>query len=284
MLGPPLIVCETDITSKHVGSEKHQQFLEDIKSTAQNVLGKSLEDENIIICGKEKSQICRRISDILEREIIEGVYELRMQLGEFVGDKSFDTSQFDIIESDQLVASMQGFLKNGLGFVDILESNKNNLPFLEVVLVNLMKVVRCAVMTPLANKNGMTSDECNEIAHNYKFDDKLIKSVSKNARYHLENMEQPRKDMVIATKAGNKHHQFPGKHFVFIAYVIREDIKKEFQNFEEILNTSRRAAISLKKMLFEIDGYLYSSKMTQGFALKPKQIEIPRAVKESVLG
>jgi hypothetical protein len=281
----PLVVCETNGATKGIES-KRKRFCEKIKLLAQKETPNiSTDDENIMIVDvKDSSEISRRISDIIERELMEGFHGLMIHLIDIIGDRYFDASEFDIIESDQLITAMQGFLKNGLGFVDMLESNNDQLPFIEITLTRFMEVIRCAVMAPLAGKYCLSQDECNKLAHQFEFDDKMNKRVSRNARYHLSKMETPCKDMLNATKAGHKHCYFPGKNFAFIAYVVRDDIKGEFQTFEDLLNSTRRLAVTMRKMLFEIDGYIKSSKMKHGFDMIPSQTEIPRELKEAVLG
>ncbi|XP_053401039.1 uncharacterized protein LOC128557572 [Mercenaria mercenaria] len=256
LIAPPLIVCQTRMMHDRNISET-DQFLSSLISTAATSLGMKLEAGDITIDPVETA-LGSMISEILEKKIIHGFVNMSTQLQDFVGDRCFVSDAIEILESEQLITSIQGFMKNGLGFVDILETRKDE-PFIETVLRSAVRVIRCAIMAPLSAKHSLPQDTCNRIAHATNFEDELIRCVSKNTRYHLSKLEKPCDEMVKATKSGKTSHHFPGRSFVFIAYPLRDDIKKGFDELEQKLISVRRIASTMRKMLFEIGGYFVQS-------------------------
>ncbi|XP_053401040.1 uncharacterized protein LOC128557574 [Mercenaria mercenaria] len=256
IIAPPLIVCQTRMIHDRNVSET-DQFRSSLISTAEKSFGMKLEAGDITM-DLDETALGGMISEILERKIIHGFVNMSTQLQDFIGDRCFVSDAINVLESEQLITSIQGFLKNGLGFVDILETRKDE-PFIETVLRSAVRVIRCAIMAPLSAKHSLPQDTCNRIAHASNFEDDLIRYVSKNTRYHLSKLEKPCDEMVKATKSGNKSHYFPGRSFVFIAYPLRDDIKKGFDELEQKLISVRRIASSMRKMLFEIRGYFSQS-------------------------
>ncbi|XP_053402636.1 uncharacterized protein LOC123549679 [Mercenaria mercenaria] len=276
----PLIVCETSIQSRGNVTE-HDRFCSNIISTALKSFNMDIDADNVIVNPKENI-LGKTISNNLEKRVMQCFLNVSTQLQDFIGDRRVAADAIDILESEQLITSIQGFLKNGLGFVDMLVSRKDE-PFINTVLGSLVQVIRCAVMTPLSAKYSLSEDTCNRFAHEINLESSLIQSVSKNTRYHLSKLQKPCEEMLKATESGNKSHHFPGRNFVFIAYPLREDIKTALEKFEERLNGMRRAASTMRKMLYEISGYLYRSVINQEADMKSIPRAIPEKLREEIM-
>ncbi|XP_053390097.1 uncharacterized protein LOC128553018 [Mercenaria mercenaria] len=242
-----------------------------------------IDADNVIINPKEYV-LGSKISDILEKRVMQCFLCVRTQLQDLIrlSYRHVSADSIDILYSEQLITSIQGFLKNGLGFVDILETRKDE-PFIDTVLGNLIQVIRCALIAPLSAKYGLSEDACNRLAHEFNFESRLIKSVSKTTRYHLSELEKPCEEMFKATKLGNKSHHFPGRSFVFIAYPLRKDIQAVLREFERVIYCAGRIASTMKKMLYEISGYLYRSVIKEEADMKKMQVAIPALLRESIM-
>ncbi|XP_053401067.1 uncharacterized protein LOC128557583 [Mercenaria mercenaria] len=249
------IVCETSATKL---VNEAEQFRNDILSNIRKCYDVRLSSERIIL-GLGGKSLSSKISVMVETKIVLGLIKTDAHLQNFVREKSRNkTETFDVLETEQYLCAVQGFLKNGLGFVDMLENNKSDL-FIEILLDNLTRVIRCAILDPLSSKYNISQDACNRLAQEMNLEDELRKSISKNTRYHLSKLEQHCRDMVKATEEKNKWYKFPGRNFMFIVYPLRDDIRKSVLLFEESLSSVQRSATVMKKMMFEIDGYIRQS-------------------------
>ncbi|XP_045193883.2 uncharacterized protein LOC123549673 [Mercenaria mercenaria] len=260
------IVCETSATKL---VNKAEQFCNDILSSVKKCYDVKLSSERVLLGldGLGGQLLSSKISVMIETKIVLGLIKADAHLQKFVREKSRNKAgAFDVLETEQYLCAVQGFLKNGLGFVDMLE-NKESDPFIEILLDNLTRVLRCAILDPLSSKYNMSQDACNRLAQEMNLEDALRKSISKNTRYHLSKLEQHCRDMVKATKEKNKWYKFPCRNFMFIVYPLRDDIRKAVLLFEESLSSVQRSAAVMKKMMFEIDGYIRQS------IVEPKNIK-----------
>ncbi|XP_053401042.1 uncharacterized protein LOC128557575 [Mercenaria mercenaria] len=264
-----LIVCHTSMTYKAAAFE---EFRLDVQEELEKSCGLSLKADHFIF-GANSEMVSTKISEKIETQIIEKFYTMKEHLQSFVRNRSnFKMEKIDVVETEQLISAIQGFLKNGLGFVDILEDSQDmGERFEEVVLRHLMCIIRCAVLDPLSLKFNLTQDTCNQIAHEVKLEDKMKRSVSKNTRYHLSKLQQPCEEMRKAMKENNKWYRFPGRNFMFIAYPLRDDIRQNILQLEEDLGVLRRTVTVMKKMIFEINGNIKQSIIEDEVLKKPKR-------------
>ncbi|XP_053401061.1 uncharacterized protein LOC123549678 isoform X2 [Mercenaria mercenaria] len=252
-----LIVCHTDKLYQITDTE---QFRSCVIKTMHESFGLDLSADNIIF-GIGSEMLSSKISLIIETRIINGFFMMREHLQSFFSNKStICLGKMDIVESEQLLNAVQGFLKDGFRLVDILEdSQRKGEPFIEIVLRHLTRNIRCVILDPLSSKFNLKPDLINQIAHELIFEEQMKESISKNTRYHLGKLQQPCEENVKALKTPNKWYRFPGRKFAFIAYPLREDIRPTVLKLEESLASFRRKVTTMKKMIFEIDGNIQQS-------------------------
>lgn len=211
-----------------------------------------------IIFGLDGETLSSKISEVLETTIVEGIVQMKTYLASFVrNSKELNAESIDILETDHMIDAMQIFLKNGLGFVDMLEDK--TLPFIDLLLRSYARVIRCAIVRLISSKYNLPQDTSNRLAHEIKFEESVIGSISKNTRNQLCTLKEPCEEMVKATKSGNNDYKFPGHRFVCIAYLTAEDIRTVVMQLEKSSESMHNSATVMHKMVFEIDGYLLQS-------------------------
>ena len=231
--------------------------------------------ENQIIFPNTKEMVSAKVSQILESRVIYGFSQMKAHLESFVRSiNNLSMENVDIVETGTLVTAVQGFLRNGMGFVDILEDSRTKgVPFGELLLSNVVRVIRCALLDPISQKFDLTQDTCNQVAFEMKLDEVMKGKISKDARYHLSKIEKHSCALEEALKKGDKWYTFPSRDFLFIAYHLREDIKSSVQEFEKALENLRRNVQVIKRIIFEIKGNI---------KLSPFGIEDTSVLKDSI--
>lgn len=277
---PPLIVCHVKTESEKDDAE---QFRTVTLSKIENKLGLKVNADDFIM-GTVGSSLSDEISRRLENEIGDGILAFGDHLNTFSNtNKLSSMAKLEIGESDQLISTIQRFLKNGLAFVDMLEQQKDE-PFIDIVLSNLARVIKCALLPPLAAKYSLLPDMCNIVAHEWKLEQNMIPSITKNTSYHLSKLQQPCEEMVEAAKSGDKLHLFPGEKFTFIAYPIRDDIKNTLCEFEKVIKGVQCSVAKLKKMMFEIRGCMKHTSSHLDGSRSTTEPNIPVNLRKAILG
>jgi hypothetical protein len=121
-------------------------------------------------------------------------------------------------------------------------------------------VIRCSIVAIVSLKYSLPQDACHLLAHEWNLEQKLKSSISRNTRYHLKKIEE------FCSKAEIKHKQyiFPSRKFLFIAHPLKDDIKEQTSLFEKELVSVQHGVTIMKKMLFEIRGYIKQSIVREG--------------------
>lgn len=211
-----------------------------------------------ITLGLDGETLSSKISEVIEWRIVDGMVQMKTYLASFVRKRNqLNTDSINILESDDVIHAMQIFLKNGLGFVDMLEDK--SLPFIDLLLRSYARVIKCAIVVPISAKYNLPQETSNRLAHEIKFEESVIGSITKQTRYELSKLQEPCEEMVKATKSGNNDYQFPGQRFTVIAYQTLENIKTVVMQLEKSSESMQKSVTVMRKMVFEIDGYLLQS-------------------------
>ncbi|XP_060585299.1 uncharacterized protein LOC132741201 [Ruditapes philippinarum] len=250
------LVCKTNAPKS---DEEVRLFCNEMIFEIRKLYGIEVSSDRIIL-GPNVGLLGSKISLLIESKLVTKFMKIEDHLSQVATERSGPNLKYiDTLENEQFVCAVRGFLRNVWGIIDDRDMHKDD-DFIEIVLDSLVKVIRCSIVAIVSLKYSLPQDACHLLAHELNLEQKLKSSISRNTRYHLKKIEE------FCSKAEIKHKQyiFPIRKFLFIAHPLKDDIKEQTALFEKELVSVQHGVTIMKKMLFEIRGYIKQSIVREG--------------------
>lgn len=278
-----LIVCQTSMTCT---AHEHETFRTRVQEYLKNMFNLHVHADSIVV-GTHNQMISTTISQVMEAEIIQGLLLMRRHLNGFLMNGGcLNKRREDVSETKHDLHIMQSFLKDRYWLVDILyESKKQNQPFVKIVLSHMAQMIRCATLGPLSKNMNLPGVICNQLAFELKFEEDVIKSLSKNedTLNHISKLELSTEKFMPAIKEGNRYRRFPGQEFTPSAD-LNKDIRSDFQRLEKELSSLQRTTSVMKRMVFELNGVIKQSvTKTDEMKKADESVSVPKQFKDEIL-
>lgn len=259
--------------------EQVYQFRSKLHTKLDLVPGKTISLENIIV-EQTETNIKQNISDLLEDILIElGICAIKRFLNRFIRpDQTFGTGFMNLIENPDVLCAIRSYFRCPFSISDTHSNARNKDSFIESLLSSLVQIVKCAVVPVLAKKFNIPSITCNELLQEANCVESLKKSVKKNTVDQFEKIyENALKDLE------NCDDQQKCYWYDYIVYMLQTDWKEEFERIEKIFGSMSRVIAVMKKMIFEIDGYLKQSKKYKDMYLESGSSHLTDELRKKLL-
>ncbi|XP_045193884.2 uncharacterized protein LOC123549675 [Mercenaria mercenaria] len=247
--------------------------IEDFKSVVTDIAKRlAIRHENILI-GPEKSCLKTKISDELEKIIMAGFQKISAYLQSFdLDDKESSSEKDNILETDVVVNAIRDFLRNPYTNSEInfmIHEEKDGERFLEEVIKHLCRAIKSAAVNQLAKKHKLRPGICNAFLHEIQFEEALSLSVSKSTRHHLRKLNDT-----------NKRYSFD-----FLLYPLQSDMKPVFEMTDGKLSAMRRLSMTIRRLIFEINGYLKQSTVISENQIDSEDVpvKVPENLRRDIL-
>ncbi|XP_045193879.2 uncharacterized protein LOC123549671 isoform X2 [Mercenaria mercenaria] len=254
--------CETK--NNEFNENNAEKFRTDLLPTLQK-LNEHCHYPLEILIGPKEGNLPSSVSNAIEKQIIDGFHDVFMFLQTFIRKDCVSYQEnLDILESDLVVGTIKEFLRNGDSLVDS-EAVSEHISFFDMIIQTLCHQTMCAAVSPMAAKHNIPEWVCHGLLEEINFEKELQKSMSKNTIHHLKEFEKYTQNLVIQRAEGktvegssqNKYFSFD-----FIYYKLKEDLSEAVTSAEKKLAAMNRITIVMRKMVFEVRGYLKQTVVT----------------------
>lgn len=238
------------------------------------VLGPNVISLENIIVEKTDTNIRQHISDILENIIIEsGFCVIKFFLNRFIRTyQTFGTGFVKLKEDPEVLGAIRSFFRCRFSISDTHPNAQTKASFIESLQA---KNIKCVVVPLLGKRCNIADSICHEVLQKASFEENLKKALQKNTVYQFEKIYEN-----ALNDSGNGDAQLKCYRYDYIVYMLQTDWKEEFERTEEYLV---RVISVMKKMTFEIDGYLKQSKKYKDIALQDGSIQLTGELRKMLL-
>jgi hypothetical protein len=233
-------------------------FRKDILDLVPKAIDTCLLPDQILI-GENVSGLSASISNSIEKQIMDGFLEIFSFLQTFLRtDKKIDLENSDILNSETVTCAILDLLRNGLHLNDskAVAENDDIDANLERALCNR---IMCAAVPPMASKHNIPDWICHGLLEEISFEKDLQKSITSNTRHHLMKPCDNALELAkLKTKGKYVEETGTGKciNYDFILHLLRKDLVEPVMSAEKKLAAMNQLTIVMKKMIFELKGYL----------------------------
>ncbi|XP_053401072.1 uncharacterized protein LOC123549665 [Mercenaria mercenaria] len=245
------IVCETS-------NEFPQEELDHFRTNLHRNVSEHCKYPTEILIGPPEGHLQSTISGAIESQIIDGFNETFIFLQRFVRkDVRSDLENINILESQTVVGTIQGFLRNGKALVDA-KTVSEHVSYFDVILQSLCHQILCAAVPPMAGKHNLPDIICHELLEEIHFETDLQTSISSDTIRHLKRLEENAQELEKMAKEEETSDSLYTKryNFDFIVYKLQKDMLQVVTSAEKKLSAMNRLTTVIRKMIFEIRGYL----------------------------
>ncbi|XP_060585310.1 uncharacterized protein LOC132741206 isoform X2 [Ruditapes philippinarum] len=252
------IVCKTKFSLPDAETDS---FRKDILDLVPKAIDTCLLPDQILI-GENVSGLSSSISKSLEKQIMDGFLEVFSFLQTFLRtDKKIDLENSDILKSETVTCAILDLLRNGHHLNDskAVAENDDNDANLEQAIKALSNRIMCAAVSPMASKQNIPDWICHGLLEEISFEKDLQKSITSITRHHL--MKPCDNALELAKlKTEGKYVEETGTskciNYDFILHLLRKDLAEPVMSAEKKLAAMNQLTIVMKKMIFELKGYL----------------------------
>ncbi|XP_045193877.2 uncharacterized protein LOC123549671 isoform X1 [Mercenaria mercenaria] len=245
------VVCETS-------NEFPQEELDNCRTHLHKKVTGYCKYPTEILIGPPEGRLQSTVSDAIESQIIDGFHETFIFLQRFVRkDIRSDQENLNILESQTVVGAIQSCLRNGKALIDA-KAVSEHASYFDVILQTLCHRILCAAVPLMAAKHSLPDSICHELLEEIKLETDLQTSISSDTIHHLKRLEGNVQNLEKKAKGGETSDSVNTQfyNFDFIVYKLQKDMFQVVTSAEKKLSAMNRLTAVIRKMIFEIRGYL----------------------------
>lgn len=277
----------------------------------------SIESHNIhILLNPTKQELPRLISLVFEKRLIDTFIRMFSDLRRFIQtERRYDLEDNDILHSTEIFTSIENIVCINLVEIskhesseqskqeewklskqeESIDKNDDNIrkwtssadyqvsaeTFVDKIIRNTCHSISCSAVAPLAAKFNLTMPCCQQLLIELQFKDNLIDSISEITRGLLSFRSE---EMMMTRFSGTAEcTKIAELYAELIARRIQRDVTKEFARVENKLKRMDQVVTAMRKMAFEIKGYLSQSDVARKFEDKMFQSKpISQSLREDI--
>ncbi|XP_045194132.2 uncharacterized protein LOC123549796 isoform X2 [Mercenaria mercenaria] len=262
-------------------------FRADIQKLVHNTIHAFRNKFDIIIVS-ESRDIRYHISLSYERRIIKAFVLIQSYLGLFVKGKNQSIQNARGVATDLVVRhKLRDFLCNWRAMTDLDKTE-----FVAQLVGRLARDVKCTIISPMSLKYVLPAWLCNRLLHEIEFEESLVKSVSANTKEYLVKFDKLYKSsqQKQPIKVVGYRQRSPSSKLSNYLYrsVLVDSIQKDFtftiSKVEKVLSSMESLTTVMRKMMFEIQGYLKQTLVHDANSLQTAPaLKIPDSLRIEIL-
>lgn len=235
-----------------------------------------------------KHELAQGISKSLETQLIDIFLEIRIFLQMFIGRYSSHSRIINILQSKIVSKGILGFLRNGYCLADTVTSKTDRKSFLKALTEKLANEVMCILIAPVSAKYVLPKWVCTRLLHEMNFENKVVKSFSKYTYQGLNKLcffGQSCKNVLENGKQSTYSYRNDAKclAFDFMLRPIKADLQNTIELMENSVASMEKLSTVMKKMTFEIDGYLKQTNVCLPITSTDFEVKIPTDLRRDIM-
>lgn len=243
-----------------------------------------------VFVSEDKTELSRDLSKVFETKFVSGLLFILKYLQRFMGKTSFyQPRTTKLLHSKHVVKGILVFLRNGFSLADAVSSTPVRRTWVvNRLLKKLALVLKCLLTNTFSEKFEIPRWVCVKVMCELDFETKIIGSISKRTRKKFGKLSSYAISCQTVLKnrlQGQYSYRNDTKcvAFDYILKSIQFDVSKATEEIQKPMMSVERLLALIKKIAFEIEGYVKQSEVKLDMLSTKSDVKIPSELRRDLL-